>query len=356
MIATRRCLIFSIINLLLVSSVSLGQLAEPTPLGEGFESVRYGIKTRLPKGYPLIAREKNEYIFVCEIPQEQFPDRPGILACEIAIGPESLEEYRTRIEANAKRGNRKGRLTSNKILPKVVDHLPERLESVWEFRLPDGEVWHEVTVRVIQGKHLYSFVLNIEDAMLKLTRPKLDSVIAQSRFSTPDSGATQVIGASTNRWIQTEFNFVVDLPKDWSPLLAPNEAALLYANGKPKGIWADNMLVLATKAGKLDYEALSKTFAAELEAAEPGCKVLQCEVIKTKKGQLSLQTVVEVERGPFSMTIHEWRFPGERYNYELKFTVETSRYADLKPEMQKCFESFLELPQDSADGDRSRSE
>lgn len=323
--------------------------------GNSFESARYGLKTRLPKEFPLLAREKNEYVFVCEIPQEKFPERPGILACELAIAPESLEEYRSRIEGNARRGNRMGELTRNTISPKSVDGLPERLESVWEFRLPNGEIWHEITIRLLRGKHLYSFILNIEDENLKSARPSLDAVIRASRFSIPDSGATQVLGASTNRWIQTEFQFVVDLPKDWSPLLAPNEAALLYANGKPKGIWADNMLILATKAEKIDYEELSRTFARDLEIAEPGCRVLKCEVIRNQKGDQILETQVQVERGPFSMTILEWRFPGKRYNYELKFTIETSRFEELRTEMQKCFESFLELSEDSIQPEKSKS-
>lgn len=354
--------IFSVCLLILASTISVSAVAveaqdqDQSQTGDFFESVRYGLKTRLPKGWPVIAREKNEYVFVCEIPQARFPDRPGILACEIAIAPESLNEYKTRIDGNAKRGNGGGSLTKNEVLAKNGQVMPERLESIWEFRLPSGEVWHEITVRVLQGKHLYSFVLNIEDEMLQAARPKLDAVISQARFISPDSGATQVLGATSNRWIQNEFHFVVDLPKDWAPLLAPNEAALLYANGKPKGIWADNMLVLATQAGKLDYQKLSKTFAADLEAAEPGCTVLDCSVVKTKDGQEALQTTVEVRRGPFSMTILEWRFPGKRYNYELKFTVESSRYDALKSEMQRCFESFLELPEDEPKNDRAKTD
>lgn len=321
-----------------------------------FTSPRYGIATQLPKAWPILQQEKNEYVYVCQIPQPKFPDRPGILALELAIAPESLDEYRTRIDANAKRGNRKGSLARNEIKPKTAAGLPERLETVWEFQLPNGEVWHEITTRVIRGKHLYGYVLNVEDELLKSARLKYEAVMAATQYSTPDSGAEKVAGAPGNRWIQTEFHFAVDLPEKWSPLLAPNEAALLYANGPAKGIWAYNMLVIATRAAKLDYEALAQSLPDDLAAAEPGCTVKSCAVTTTKAGGKCLETVVEVKRGPFAMTIHEWRFAGKRFNYELKFTVESARYEALQPAMRHCFESFQELPGDVPEQGKAASE
>lgn len=321
-----------------------------------FESSKYGVKSKLPRAWPILAKEKDEYVFVCEIPQAKFPDRPGIMACELAMAPESLDEYRTRIDGNAKRGQRKGSLLKNEVKAAVEGGLPERLESVWEFRLPSGEVWHEITLRVIRGRHLYSYVLNIENEMLEQARGRFERAVASVAYSPPDSGAQVVAGAKTNRWIQTEFHFVVDLPKDWAPLLAPNELAILYANGRPKGIWADNMLVLARKPVKEDYQALAKTLAAELEAAEPGCRVKSSEVIKTKAGGDALQTEVEVKRGPFSMTILEWRFAGKRMNYELKFTVMSENYEKLKAAMVQCFESFQELPEDAEAAKKAQTE
>ena len=46
------------------------------------------------------------------------------------------------------------------------------------------------------------------------------------------------------------------------------------------------------------------------------------------------------------MTILERRFVGDRFDYEVKFTVESKRYDELGPAMRKCFESFAELPGD----------
>jgi hypothetical protein len=270
------------------------------------------------------------------------------MACEIAIAPENLEEYRSRIERNAQRGNQRGELIVNEIRASTPDGLPQRLETVREFRLPDGETWRELSYLLIRERHMYTFVLNVEVGTLAKVRDAFENAIAATVFSVPDAGADRVTGAPTNRWVQSEYQFVVDLPEGWAALLAPREVAILYANAPPKGIWADNMLILAAKKGAADYAKLAETLPGDLEAVDPSCKVRHCRVIPAKGDRLALETVVDVKRGPFEMTIHEWRFQGDRYDFELKFTVETARYDALKPQMVKCFESFAELPSDDA--------
>lgn len=322
--------------------------AQPESGHASFESPLYGIRTSPPAAWPIVAREKDEMVFVCQIPQPERPDRPGVFACEIAIAPENLEEYRTRIEKNAQRGNARGELIVNEIRPAASSGLPERLETVREFRLPDGETWRELSFLVIRGRHMYTFILNVEVSTLAKVRAVFEKAVASSEFTTPDSGAARVSGAPTNRWINSEYQFVVDLPEGWAALLAPREVAILYANAPPKGIWADNMLILAAKKGSSDYIRLAETLAADLEAVDPTCKVRFSRVIRLKDDRQALETVVDVKRGPFAMTIHEWRFRGEKYDYELKFTVETPGYEALKPGMIKCFESFAELPADEA--------
>lgn len=324
--------------------------ARPEAGQASFESPLYGIRTSFPAAWPIAAREKDEMVFVCQIPQPERPDRPGVFACEIAIAPENLEEYRTRIEKNAQRGNARGELVVNEIRPAVPDGLPERLETIREFRLPDGETWRELSFLIIRGRHMYTFILNVEVSTMKKVRTSFEKAVAATGYSTPDSGADRIMGAPTNRWIQSEYQFVVDLPEGWAALLAPREVAILYANAPPKGIWADNMLILAAKKGSSDYARLAETLPADLENVDPTCKVRFSRVIRTKDDRQALETVVDVKRGPFAMTIHEWRFRGERYDYELKFTVETPGYEALKPGLIKCFESFAELPADEAGG------
>ena len=65
----------------------------------------------------------------------------------------------------------------------------------------------------------------------------------------------------------------------------------------------------------------------------------------TKQGERqALETIVRTQRGPFSMTVVERRFRGERFDYEVKYTIESKRFDALLPLIQKSFDSFEELP------------
>ena len=123
------------------------------PPTEPFEAPKYGVATRLPKDWPLAVREKEDRVFVAVIPQDD-PNRPGIAACELGLVPESLEEYRTRIDSSAEqRGRQNGKLASNRV---IKDASGERLETIWEFHPSSGGFWREVTVRVVAHRQLYS--------------------------------------------------------------------------------------------------------------------------------------------------------------------------------------------------------
>src|SRR3954468_14715554 len=103
----------------LLISVVLAIPGDPVidlPPTEPFEAPKYGVATRLPRDWPLAVREKDDRVFVAVIPQDD-PNRPGIAACELGIAPESLEEYRTRIDESARRrAGQGGKLTSNRLL------------------------------------------------------------------------------------------------------------------------------------------------------------------------------------------------------------------------------------------------
>ena len=63
---------------------------------------------------------------------------------------ESLEDYRTRIDSNARQhGRPSGKLASNRV---INNARGERLETVWEFHPDSGGFWHEVTVRIIANR------------------------------------------------------------------------------------------------------------------------------------------------------------------------------------------------------------
>jgi hypothetical protein len=304
-----------------------------------FEAPKYGLVTRIPKAWSIAVREKEDRVFVAIIPQKDF-DRPGVAACEIGLAPENLDEYRTRIDANAKPNGRKnGKLASNRV---IKDPRGDRLETIWEFHPDAGGFWREVSIRLIAHRQLFTFILNVEDATYKEARPAFDALIEATRFEPPNTGADLVFKAA-NRWVQREYKFALDLPPSWQPVLAPSQVALLFANGQPHGVWSDNLLVLAYPHRDADWKELAQQLPGQLHQEDPNCEVLSCQVVPHGKDQ-ALETVVRAKRGPFSMTVIECRFRGDRFDYEIKYTVESQRFEQLAPTFRKSFESFRELP------------
>ena len=326
-------------SLLLVFALML-PAQKPDPALENtelFEAPKYGLATRIPKAWTVAQHEVEDRVFVAIIPQKEF-DRPGVIACELALAPENLDEYRTRIDANAKRNGRpNGKLASNKI---IKDAPGERLESVWEFHPNAGGFWREVSVRLVANRQLYTFILNVEDSVYAKVRPAFDAIIMSTKFSPPNSGA-DLMSKPSNRWIQREYKFSLELPDGWSPVLAPSEVALLFGIGPPHGVWSDNLLVLANEHRNLDLNELAKELPARLRQEDPTCEVISCKVVGQSKAQ-ALETIVRTRRGPFSMTIIERRFRGLRFDYEVKYTLESQRFDALEPRIRQSFESFRE--------------
>ncbi|AGA25445.1 hypothetical protein [Singulisphaera acidiphila] len=312
---------------------------EPVSPTVSFEAPKYGVKASIPKDWPIAAREEEDRVFVALIPQDD-PERPGVVACELGLAPENLDEYRTRIDGNAKRAGPAGRkLARNEV---VKDPKRDRLETIWEFRPSSGGLWRELSVRILANRQMYTLTLNVDDATYATARPLFDALVASIELSAPNTGA-DLLDKATNRWVQREFKFAIDLPEAWRPVLAPSEVALFFANGPATGIWSDNALVLAQPHGPLDLQTLVKEVPDQLRKVEPNCEVLSCEVIK--QGKLdALETVVRTQRGPFSMTILERRFRGGRFDYEVKYTLESKRFDALAPALRKSLDSFGEVP------------
>ena len=273
------------------------------------------------------------------VPQPDF-GAPGVVACELALAPESLDDYRTRIDKNAERGDRPDRkLATNRILK---DAVGTRLETVWESHPDSGGFWREVRIRLVANRQLYQFVLIVEDSAYAGARTAFNSLVAGTKLTPPDTGA-DLLSKPANRWLQREYKFAIDLPNGWSPVLAPSSVALLFANGPPHGVWANNLLVLAHDRRDLDLAELARDLPDQLRREEPGCEVISCKVVPRGKRH-ALETIVRTRRGPFSMTVIEWRFGGDRFDYEVKFTVESEHFDRLLPGFRKSFESFGESP------------
>jgi hypothetical protein len=322
--------------LLTLEGIASGPDLPPT---EPFEAPKYGVTARIPKDWTIAVREQEDRVFVAVIPQKDF-DRPGVAACELALAPEGLDDYRTRIDKNSKNNGRpNGKLAFNKL---IKDGRGERLETLWEFHPEAGGFWREVSVRVIANRQLYTFILNVEDSVYAKVRPAFDALVASTQFSLPNTGA-DLLAKATNRWIQREYKFAVNLPNDWQPVLAPSEVALLFANGPPHGVWSDNLLVLAHPHRETDLKELATELPDQLRREDPSCEVLSCKIVPQGKSD-ALETIVRTSRGPFSMTIIERRFRGNRLDYEVKYTVETKRFEELLPSFRQSFDSFVEQP------------
>lgn len=324
---------------LCVIVTAFANLAADEPETVPFQAPKYGLTAAIPREWPIAAREQGDRIFVALIRQVD-PERPGVVACELGLAPENLDEYRTRIDGNARRGNRPGaKLAKNEVVPGPKG---ERLETVWEFRPAAGGLWREVSVRWIAHRQLYTFILNVDDATYPNARPAFDTLLDSVALEPPNTGA-DLLARATNRWAQREFKFALDLPEGWSPVLAPSEVALLFANTRAEGIWSDNLLVLAHPRRQTDLHELAKELPGRLREEEPQCEVLSCSVLKQGDREV-LETVVRTQRGPFSMTVLEWRFRGSRFDYEVKYTLESKRFDPLAPALRKSLGSFEELP------------
>lgn len=306
---------------------------------EPFEAPKYGVKVDIPRDWPIQVREKDDQVFVAVIGQKDL-ERPGVVACELGLAPENLDEYRTRIDGTAKRGGRPGgTLAKNEV---VKGPKGDRLESIWEFRPRSGGLWREVSVRILANRQMYTFLLNVDDETYQGVRPAFDALIDSAVLSRPNTGADLLVRKS-NRWVQREFKFALDLPEGWSPVLAPSEVALFFANGPAQGIWSDNVLVLAQAHRPMDFDTLKDELPDQLRQVEPNCEVLSCTVVK--QGKLdALETIVRTRRGPFSMTVLERRFRGDRFDYEVKYTIESKRFDALAPALRKSLDSFSEVP------------
>jgi hypothetical protein len=321
-----------------LSVIAQAAAAVPLPT-EPFEAPKYGLTTRIPRAWNIAEHEKEDRVFVAMVPQPEF-GASGVAACELALAPESLEDYRTRIDKTAQRGGRpNAKLATNRI---IKDPRGDRLETIWEIHPISGGFWREVSVRVAANRQLYTFILNVEDSAYKEARTAFDALVAGTTFAPPNTGA-DMLSKPENRWLQREYKFAIDLPGGWSPVLAPSSVALLFANGPPHGVWSDNLLVLAHGHHDLDLPGLAKELPQQLRREEPGCEVISCKIVPLGRGQ-ALETIARIRRGPFSMLVIEWRFRGERFDYEVKFTVESDRFDRLAPAFRKSFESFREMP------------
>ena len=247
------------------------------------------------------------------------PERPGVVACELGLAPESLDEYRTRIDGNARRGGRPGTLVRNEV---VKTPKGDRLESLWEFRPAPGSLWRELSVRVIANRQMYTFVLNADDATYAAAKGGLRRADRLGRPLPAEHRrriwwirtGTAGVSASSSSPSTSRPSGVRPSRRTRSPCSTPT--ARRTGSG-PTTPWCS-----PRSTGRLDLQRLAETLPDRLREEEPNCEVLSCKVIAQGKTP-ALETVVRTRRGPFSMTVLERRFAADRFDYEVKYTVES---------------------------------
>jgi hypothetical protein len=316
---------------LLLSILVFGAIDDSTH----FESARYGVRAELPFDWIVRQREQEDRVFVISIPGSD-ATKPAILVCELAIAPQTLEEWRVRIEALAQKSKLQG-LVRNEV---VTTPRGERHVTLIEHAVGENELWVEHTVRMIAHRQLYSFILRADSETYSRASGPFRSMLDSIEFTQPLTGA-RLIDEAKNRWGQQEFKFALDLPTGWQPVLAPSEVALLFANGPAHGLWSDNCLLIAKPHGVESLEQMERLLPEQVKREDRTCEIKQCKRVPQGKIE-ALETIVTTSRGPFSITVVERRFRGDRFDYELKYTLETERLEALLPSLKASFESFEE--------------
>ena len=306
----------------------------------------YGVEVQAPSHWRLVAKAQDSLVLGLSIPNEDALQAAGA-KCEIGPAPESLDEYRWRIDRRAAREQVPGlSLATNQV---VKGEDGERLVTLWNYETKDRGTVHDLELRLISHEQLYTFTLRAPDPTFDSVREPFEKLVATTRFSPPDTGLELT---EDGYCVQNKFRFGLKLPKDWKPSFPLSNESLFWATSKPKGIWNDNLLVIASKAAPLDLEALAEALPGKLREEDPQCTVKSCKRVTQGKLGDALETVVETSRGPFHITVLERRYTGRRYNYEIKFTVTSETFEQSADALRKSADSFVEFvaPQDLKGG------
>src|SRR5262245_14343503 len=125
-------LVPAILVLFGASSISLPDARDDSDKDETVSlSVKdYGVEVQVPSQWKLVAKADETMVFGFTIPTEAAQDEAGV-KCEIGPAPETLDEYRERIDRRAERQRRPGISLKRNALVKT--EMGERLETEWNY-------------------------------------------------------------------------------------------------------------------------------------------------------------------------------------------------------------------------------
>ena len=188
------------------------------------------------------------------MPQTDF-DRPGVAACELALAPESLDDYRTRIDKTAQRNGRpNGKLATNRIVKDA-----RRRSAGDDLGIPSGRRrllarGEHPRRRQPAALHLHpqrrGFRLRQGPARVRRARRRGQVHAAEHRRRYPLEAQEPLAPAR------------VQVRHRPARGLEPGPGAQLgrapLRQRPPHGVWSDNLLVLAHPHRGLDLPELAK--------------------------------------------------------------------------------------------------
>ena len=133
----------------------------------------YGIEVEVPASWKLVSKAVEAMVFGFSIPNDD-PTLEAGVKCEIGPAPETLDEYRTRIDRRAERQKVPGvSLKQNEV---VKTDTGERLVTEWNYEPKDRPIVHDFEVRVIRNDQLYIFTLRAPGPLFPVLRPQFESL------------------------------------------------------------------------------------------------------------------------------------------------------------------------------------
>jgi hypothetical protein len=296
----------------------------------------YGVEVQLPAVWKLVAKGDEMMVFGYSIPNDAMELEAGV-KCEIGTAPETLDEYRVRIDRRAERQRTPGVSLKRNAVART--EVGERLETEWNYEPPNRPLIHDLEIRRIEHDQLYIFTLRAPHPVFDSLRPQFEALLVGAKFSPPNTGLELT---KEGYCVQKKFRFGLKLPEGWRPSFPLSNESLFWATSKPRGIWNDNLLVIASKSQPIDLEELAETLPRGLKKEDPECTVKSCKRVTQGKTGDALETVVETQRGPFRITVLERRYAGHRFNYEIKFTVASEVFEKCAGDLRRSADSFVE--------------
>lgn len=311
---------------------------------------RYGVRTRVPQAWTLIDWGTNERAFELQLPQDK-GSKVGYVRCTITPAPESLEALRKEAGVAVDDPNAKPKITrklkTNELAPltspawpdDLVKQFGRRLTIEWECEDSDERRWYERTVYVIGDGLMFSFTIETDEAHYDSYSLDFKEMLAALRIKIPDSNITKL---KSGHWLQADYRFGLNLPKNWRPVFSVNPRILFYATGSAHGTFPDTLAVHASVSQPLNFEQLKIDIAERALKLDPNATV-ENRIVDFPETKV-LESVIRTKKRGVDTTTLERRFRTPQRNYQLRLECTSEEFNKREVEFVEALDSFFELP------------